>query len=62
MKICAGLGFASGFSLFIAFAGTICAEGVPESGKRSDDGGFIKLFDGKTLEGWHAVPENTAVD
>lgn len=26
------------------------------------DGGFISLFDGKTLNGWHAVPEESAGD
>ena len=62
MNICAGLRIAAWFWISVAFAGALCAEGVPESGKRPDDGRFINLFDGKTLEGWHAVPENTAVD
>jgi len=33
-----------------------------ERGRPPASGGFVSIFDGKTLDGWHAVPKVSAVD
>lgn len=37
-------------------------EAPPTRSEPADGDGFISLFDGQTLEGWHAVPEACAPD
>jgi hypothetical protein len=50
--------------LFAVWLSVICCpaalRGQPESKRASD--GFVPLFDGKTLAGWHAVPKAGASD
>ena len=40
----------------------ICGQQPSEPVKPSGSDGFISLFDGKTLDGWHAVPKESASD
>jgi len=40
----------------------ICGQQQSEPVKTSGSDGFISLFDGKTLDGWHAVPKESASD
>ena len=37
-------------------------EASAESAGQSDNGGFVSLFDGNTLDGWHVAPRDTASD
>ncbi len=59
MNTCAWLRCTSPLWFFVAVACTACSEGLPEAGECSNSG-FVSLFDGKTLDGWHAVPEDTS--
>jgi hypothetical protein len=43
---------AAGAGLVLAWAGLTAAEG-PARATKFDDKGFVPLFDGKTLKGWH---------
>jgi hypothetical protein len=40
----------------------ICGEQESQPAKPSLRDGFVSLFDGKTLDGWHAVPNESASD
>lgn len=44
--------------LLAATAVVACAFGSTDSGK--EDEGFVSIFDGKTLQGWEAMPPKTA--
>ncbi|MBC8877299.1 MAG: DUF1080 domain-containing protein [Planctomycetes bacterium] len=43
-------------------AKTLYSEDQAEHLGQVDDDGFVSLFDGKTLDGWHAVPKGSASD
>lgn len=45
-----------------AFSPDVCGQQQAESVETSDDNGFVSIFDGKTLDGWHAVPKECASD
>ena len=49
-------------STFGLTARLLYSEDRPEWPRRTDDDGFVSLFDGKTFDGWHAVPEQCASD
>jgi hypothetical protein len=40
----------------------ICGEQKSKRARQSAGNGFVSLFDGKTLAGWHAVPKGSASD
>lgn len=62
MQILKWIRFTSCTCVIAVFAFTVCAEDSPGPGEPSRNGGFINIFDGTTLNGWCAVPEDTAVD
>ncbi|MHC4179998.1 MAG: 3-keto-disaccharide hydrolase, partial [Planctomycetota bacterium] len=43
-------------------APAICGQQQPKPVRQSGSDGFVSLFDGKTLAGWHAVPRESASD
>jgi len=54
---------------FLAFSGVVgpslpamCGQQQSERGRQSASDGFVSIFDGKTLDGWHAVPKESASD
>lgn len=40
----------------------ICGGQQSERAERTDSEGFVSIFDGRTLDGWHAVPKECAED
>jgi hypothetical protein len=40
----------------------ICGQQQPEGAGQSGSEGFVSIFDGRTLDGWHAVPKERASD
>ena len=47
--------------LAILILGSACvAEKKKSAQPKKDKDGFVSIFDGKTLKGWHALPANTA--
>ena len=38
------------------------SRGISEPADRTQEPGFVSLFDGKTLTGWHAIPTQTTSD
>jgi len=54
------------FLVFLSVAGSfapaICGQEQSAPAKPSNGDGFVTLFDGKTLAGWHAVPKDGASD
>jgi len=40
----------------------ICGQQQSERARQSGNEGFVSLFDGKTLDGWHTVPKESASD
>jgi len=53
-------------AVFLGFGGPIVAvlSGDEQSKRASQSGsdGFVSLFEGKTLDGWHAVPKESGSD
>ena len=54
------------FSMLLCIVGlyapAMCGEDQPERGRQSRSDGFVSIFDGRTLDGWHAVPKESASD
>jgi len=54
------------FLAFLSVVGasvpTMCDQEMSMRGKQSGSDGFVSIFDGKTLDGWRAVPEESASD
>mgnify|MGYP002622331292 CR=1 FL=1 len=40
----------------------ICSAQAPAPAQETDEDGAVEIFDGETLDGWHAVPEGTDDD
>ena len=48
------------FVVFLSALG-LCSSAMCEE-KQPDTDGLVEIFDGKTLDGWHAVPKDSAAD
>ncbi len=53
-------------SVFLSVLGpsapAMCGQQQSERARRSGGDGFVSIFDGRTLDGWHAVPKESASD
>jgi len=53
---------AAGLAAALAAAALVAASAIGGARPEDEEEGFVPLFDGKTLAGWHAVPPESAAD